>query len=146
LNGGLFDKDISFENDIDFPAEYFKNLLEFFEQYNFTIDENDPYDREVGIDPDMLGHIFENLLEENREKGVIYTPKEIVHYMCQESLIEYLHTQLPDYAKEDFETLVRKKQVAASFTNYKKANEINEKLKAVKILDPSIGSGAYPMG
>jgi hypothetical protein len=79
LNGGLFDKDISFDNEIDFPADLFKNLLEFFESYNFTIDENDPYDSEVGIDPEMLGHIFENLLEENREKGAFYTPKEIVH-------------------------------------------------------------------
>jgi len=146
LNGGLFDKDISFENPIDFPAEYFKDLLEFFEQYNFTIDENDPYDNEVGIDPEMLGHIFENLLEENREKGAFYTPKEIVHYMCQESLIEYLHTQLPDYAKTDFELLVRNNQVAENFTHYKKADEINEKLKAVKICDPAIGSGAFPMG
>lgn len=74
LNGGLFDKDNSFYNDIDFTADYFKNLLEFFEQYNFTIDENDPYDNEVGIDPEMLGHIFENLLEENKDKGAFYTP------------------------------------------------------------------------
>ena len=77
LNGGLFEKDISFANDIDFPEDLFAKLLDFFEQYNFTIDENDPYDSEVGIDPEMLGHIFENLLEENREKGAFYTPKEI---------------------------------------------------------------------
>src|ERR1019366_4804223 len=101
LNGGLFDKDISFENDIDFPAEYFKNLFDFFEQYNFTIDENDPYENEIGIDPEMLGHIFENLLEENREKGAFYTPKEIVHYMCQESLIQYLRTYLPECTEDE---------------------------------------------
>jgi TaqI-like C-terminal specificity domain/Eco57I restriction-modification methylase len=146
LNGGLFDKDISFGNDFDFPEDMFAKLLDFFEQYNFTIDENDPYDSEVGIDPEMLGHIFENLLEENREKGAFYTPKEIVHYMCQESLIEYLHTQLPDYTKEDFEILVRNNQVAKPFSHYKTANEINDKLKAVKICDPAIGSGAFPMG
>ena len=62
LNGGLFEQD-----DIDkcrsvFPQEYFKQLFEFFDTYNFTIDENDPDDNEVGIDPEMLGHIFENLL------------------------------------------------------------------------------------
>ncbi len=146
LNGGLFEKDISFSNDIDFPEEYFANLLDFFEQYNFTIDENDPYDSEVGIDPEMLGHIFENLLEENREKGAFYTPKEIVHYMCQESLIEYLHTQLPNYNKADFELLVRNNQVSGALAEYKTANEINNKLKAVKICDPAIGSGAFPMG
>ncbi|GIV30469.1 MAG: hypothetical protein KatS3mg028_1535 [Bacteroidia bacterium] len=146
LNGGLFEKDISYSNDIDFPEDYFANLLDFFEQYNFTIDENDPYDSEVGIDPEMLGHIFENLLEENREKGAFYTPKEIVHYMCQESLIEYLHTQLPNYNKADFELLVRNNQVSGAFADYKTANEINNKLKAVKICDPAIGSGAFPMG
>ncbi|MFN4233239.1 MAG: Eco57I restriction-modification methylase domain-containing protein [Bacteroidia bacterium] len=146
LNGGLFEKDLSYTNNIDFPEDYFAQLLDFFEQYNFTIDENDPYDSEVGIDPEMLGHIFENLLEENREKGAFYTPKEIVHYMCQESLIEYLHTQLPDYNKADIELLVRNNQVSPAFAQYKTANEVNNKLKAVKICDPAIGSGAFPMG
>jgi hypothetical protein len=146
LNGGLFDKDISFKHNIDFPIEYFKDLLDFFEQYNFTIDENDPYDSEVGIDPEMLGHIFENLLEENREKGAFYTPKEIVHYMCQESLIEYLLTQLPNAKKEDIDLLVRNNKVADELTDYKRAQELNEKLKAVKVCDPAIGSGAFPMG
>jgi adenine-specific DNA-methyltransferase len=83
LNGGLFDTDISAKHDFDFPQALFDDLLRFFENYNFTIDENDTLDREVGIDPEMLGHIFENLLEENREKGAFYTPKEIVKYMCQ---------------------------------------------------------------
>lgn len=146
LNGGLFDKDIAFDNDFDFPVDYFETLLDFFEQYNFTIDENDPYDSEVGIDPEMLGHIFENLLEENREKGAFYTPKEIVHYMCQESLIEYLQTQLPNYEKADFELLVRSNQVAQTLTSHKNAIEVNDKLKAVKVCDPAIGSGAFPMG
>ena len=146
LNGGLFDKDISCQYDFDFPVNLFENLFDFFEQYNFTIDENDPYDNQVGIDPEMLGHIFENLLEENREKGAFYTPKEIVHYMCQESLIEYLHTQFPDDAKEDFDLLVRNNQVVQNLTAHKKAIEIDKKLKEVKICDPAIGSGAFPMG
>lgn len=146
LNGGLFEKDLSFTNDIDFPEDYFANLFDFFEQYNFTIDENDPYDSEVGIDPEMLGHIFENLLEENREKGAFYTPKEIVHYMCQESLIEYLHTQLPEYAKNDFELLVRNNQISKALAEFKTANEVNNKLKFVKICDPAIGSGAFAVG
>ncbi|MFN4147048.1 MAG: Eco57I restriction-modification methylase domain-containing protein [Runella sp.] len=146
LNGGLFDKDLSYHHDIDFPPELFKELFDFFDAYNFTIDENDPYDHEVGIDPEMLGHIFENLLEENREKGAFYTPKEIVHYMCQESLIEYLHTQLPHYNRADFVRLVRHNQVAEGLSPYQNAREINNKLKAVKICDPAIGSGAFPMG
>lgn len=146
LNGGLFDKDISYSHKIDFPEDYFFSLIDFFEQYNFTIDENDPYESEVGIDPEMLGHIFENLLEENREKGAFYTPKEIVHYMCQESLIEYLKSALPERDNSFVEQLVRNNQMALAFTNRSKAIRINELLQEIKICDPAIGSGAFPMG
>ena len=97
LNGGLFDTDKpEAVLTIDFPEKYFTELLDFFEQYNFTIDENSPDDHEVGIDPEMLGHIFENLLEENREKGAFYTPKEVVQYMCKESLIQYLNNSFDE--------------------------------------------------
>ena len=97
LNGGLFDTDKpEAVLTIDFPEKYFTELLDFFEQYNFTIDENSPDDHEVGIDPEMLGHIFENLLEENREKGAFYTPKEVVQYMCKESLIQYLNNHFDE--------------------------------------------------
>ncbi len=156
LNGGLFDKDISYNHNINFPADQFKNLLEFFESYNFTIDENDPYDSEVGIDPEMLGHIFENLLEENREKGAFYTPKEIVHYMCQESLIQYLRTHLPECTEDEspatnaLENFIRNGIVGER--NDKKnfvvqqAKRIEKLLDKVKICDPAIGSGAFPMG
>lgn len=96
LNGGLFEPEKNKATlKIDFPTDYFKELLEFFDQYNFTIDENSPDDHEVGIDPEMLGHIFENLLEDNRDKGAFYTPKEIVQYMCKESLIQYLKNSPP---------------------------------------------------
>ncbi len=156
LNGGLFDKDISYNHNIDFPADLFKNLLEFFESYNFTIDENDPYDSEVGIDPEMLGHIFENLLEENREKGAFYTPKEIVHYMCQESLMQYFRTHLPECTEDEspatkaLEQFIRNGIVGDR--NDKKnfvvqqAKRIEKLLDKLKICDPAIGSGAYPMG
>ncbi|HLK28340.1 MAG TPA: N-6 DNA methylase [Puia sp.] len=156
LNGGLFDKDNSFYNDIDFTADYFKNLLEFFEQYNFTIDENDPYDNEVGIDPEMLGHIFENLLEENKDKGAFYTPKEVVHYMCQESLIQYLRTHLPECTEDDSPATIAlqnfiRNGVIGERTDKKnfvvqQAKRIEKFLDNVKICDPAIGSGAFPMG
>ena len=65
-----------------------------FDRYNFTVNEAEPLEKEVAIDPEMLGKVFENLIEENRRKGLgsYYTPREIVHYMCQESLINYLDT------------------------------------------------------
>ena len=146
LNGGLFDNSEIDNHKIDFPENYFEQLFDFFEQYNFTIDENDPYDSEVGIDPEMLGHIFENLLEENKEKGTFYTPKEIVYYICHEALIEYLYTKMPAEKREDFDLLVRHGKIADSFTNQTKAKTINEYLKTVKVCDPAIGSGAFPMG
>lgn len=156
LNGGLFDKDESSVNNIDFPADLFRNLLEFFESYNFTIDENDPYDSEVGIDPEMLGHIFENLLEENREKGAFYTPKEIVHYMCQESLIQYLRTHLPECTEDEspatkaLENFIRngitgERNDKKNFV-VQQAKRIEKLIDKVKICDPAIGSGAFPMG
>ena len=90
LNGGLFEKDAQDNTEFPLPKKFMEGLLEFFTQYNFTIDENDPDDAEVGVDPEMLSCIFENLLEDNKEKGAFYTPKEIVQYMCRESLIAHL--------------------------------------------------------
>ena len=68
-------------------------ILDVFDRYNFTVKEDEPLEKEVAVDPEMLGKVFENLLEvENRKsKGTYYTPREIVHYMCQESLIEFLY-------------------------------------------------------
>lgn len=152
LNGGLFESLIKDETAIDFPADYFKDLLDFFAQYNFTIDENDPDEHEVGIDPEMLGHIFENLLEDNKDKGAYYTPKAIVHYMCQQSIIYYLLTHLEDTerSRAAIEFLVRHKQVGecTPHADYirKHAARIELLLDNVKVCDPAIGSGAFPIG
>ncbi len=111
LNGGLFEPlgDYDWEKtDIVLPNELFTNgehtkdgdvgtgVLDVFDRYNFTVNEAEPLEQEVAIDPEMLGKVFENLIEENRRKGLgaFYTPREIVHYMCQESLVEYLYTAL----------------------------------------------------
>lgn len=147
LNGGLFDKDRIDELDIDFPYSYFKDLMEFFSQYNFTIDENDPDDSEVGIDPEMLGHIFENLLEDNKDKGAFYTPKEIVQYMCRQSVIQYLKTHEPSeqYA-EAIEQLINDGVVSPILQSKDIAIRFTKLLKEVKVCDPAIGSGAFPMG
>lgn len=148
LNGGLFEADDNDKRKITFDARLFADLFDFFSHYNFTIDENDPNDAEVGIDPEMLGHIFENLLEDNKDKGAFYTPKEIVQYMCRQSLIEYLQSKLGKHKEiEDFinthdtgNRLDKKNFLAAN------AKEIEQLLDEVKICDPAIGSGAFPMG
>lgn len=147
LNGGLFDKDRIDELDIDFPYSYFKDLMEFFSMYNFTIDENDPDDSEVGIDPEMLGHIFENLLEDNKDKGAFYTPKEIVQYMCRQSIIQYLKTHEPDKQYvEPIEELINNGIIMPILQTQSIASRFMQLLKNIKVCDPAIGSGAFPMG
>lgn len=147
LNGGLFERDATDETEFPLPAKYMQSLLDFFASYNFTIDENDPDDAEVGVDPEMLGRIFENLLEDNKDKGAFYTPKEIVSYMCRESLIAYLQTDIEDEAtKEAIRQFVTTHDVNALGTNDKFRQQVDEALCNVKICDPAIGSGAFPMG
>ena len=148
LNGGLFQQEKIDEVDSRFPAEMFQSLFDFFDSYNFTIDENDPNDAEVGVDPEMLGKIFENLLEDNKDKGAFYTPKEIVRYMCQESLIAYLQTGIEDEEiKKGIANFVKTNDVEElGGASSELAMSIDQKLKDVKICDPAIGSGAFPMG
>ncbi len=145
LNGGLFERSAEDDTTFPLPARYMQSLIvDFFAAYNFTIDENDPNDAEVGVDAEMLGRIFENLLEDNKDKGAFYTPKEIVQYMCRESLIAYLQT----------ETGIEEARLRKFVTEHdiKDCIAMNERqpltkaLHEVKICDPAIGSGAFPMG
>ena len=111
LNGGLFDPIGGYDwvhTDIFFPNELFSNeektkegdtgdgILDIFDRYNFTVKEDEPLEKEVAVDPEMLGKVFENLLEvkDRKSKGTYYTPREIVHYMCRQCLISYLETEL----------------------------------------------------
>lgn len=145
LNGGLFERDEDDEPESKFPADYFKRLFQFFGEYNFTIDENDPNDAEVGVDPEMLGKIFENLLEDNKDKGAFYTPKEIVRYMCQESLIAYLETNTSIAKEKICQFVLSPEEGVADIPDNKKPKLLTA-LEEVKICDPAIGSGAFPMG
>lgn len=155
LNGGLFEKGETDTSMINFPVSFMSGLFEFFDRYNFTIDENDLSEKEVGIDPEMLGHIFENLLEDNKDKGVFYTPKEIVHYMCQECLNEYLKTQLEAKGvwPQSEDRAAELEQALEAFVKRKEGGGVIDydcvlatALRDVKICDPAIGSGAFPMG
>ena len=170
LNGGLFEPDACDDIVVQLPKEFFHNeqyqevkreqnetrlrnndnffnqcgILDLFNQYNFTIDENDPNDAEVGVDPEMLGKIFENLLEDNKDKGAFYTPKEIVQYMCNESLIAYLQAKVPNHDDEIRQFVLDAEQKVV-FKNEKKEKILNA-IKEVKICDPAVGSGAFPVG
>lgn len=132
LNGGLFEPLADYnwrKTDITLPNRLFTNneqfddfttgtgLLDMFDRYNFTVNEAEPLEKEVAIDPEMLGKVFENLIEENLRKGLgsYYTPREIVHYMCQESLINYLDTALNSAT----EIIGREKRKQAEFADEK---------------------------
>ena len=147
LNGGLFERDAVDEQNITLPASLFEDLFTFMASYNFTVDENDPDDAEVGVDPEMLGKIFESLLEDNKAKGAFYTPKEIVRYMCKESLIAYLSTRMSSSANvldAPIRTFVETHEMQSELEPYR--DTLDTALREVKICDPAIGSGAFPMG
>ncbi len=144
LNGGLFEEDAIDRMRISLPAKLFEDLFRYLASYNFTVDENDPDDAEIGVDPEMLGKIFESLLEDNKAKGAFYTPKEIVRYMCKESLIAYLSSKLPDVNDSIVRAFVESHEMQPELDPYR--DTLDQALRDVKICDPAIGSGAFPMG
>jgi hypothetical protein len=217
LNGGLFEADYDWQSShITIPNHLFRNhekvnktgdigtgVLDVFDRYNFTIKEDEPLEKEVAVDPEMLGKVFENMLEviERKSKGAFYTPREIVHYMCQESLIHYLDNAVNSYAKtyqelgnaqtnlfgnggkkgqqslmqekdqiivpkDDIVVFIRKGFFALEndqrillkgkeTTTYtfklpesvrQHADLLDKKLADIKVCDPAIGSGAFPVG
>ena len=154
LNGGLFEPIYDYENNFVFiDNELFSNenkdgILDVFDAYNFTIKEDEPLDKEVAVDPEMLGKVFENLISENERKGsgAFYTPRWIVHYMSQQSLIYYLANRL-NINKQDIEKIF-------SVDEYEKlpevirknAKNISAELRNIKVIDPACGSGAFLVG
>lgn len=190
LNGGLFKEDYKSWADFDAKVsnDIFSNgkdgILDIFDLYNFTIDEDDLYDSEVAVDPEMLGKIFEKMIsvssgnideiitiykskwkiqiwnELNKKFWAFYTPREIVHYMTRESLIAYISNGLR-WSRDENETKVRA-LIFAKDRHLSKSGDINNiseldmlisiaeevdtLLQKVKILDPAVGSGAFPMG
>ena len=133
-------------NNLFFEPE--KGLISILERYNFTIEENSPEEQQVALDPELLGKVFENLLgaynPETKEtarnqSGSFYTPREIVNYMVDESLIAYLGDNA--FVRSLFRT-----DFTFDKTKTDDYQKIAEKLKAVKVLDPACGSGAFPMG
>ena len=134
-------------------AAQIKELFEFFEKYNFTVDESAPFDIEISIDPEMLGRIFENLLAEinpessastRKETGSFYTPREIVDYMVCESIKLYLYKKTQNVKADKIDNIFSVNE-EADFSNEER-NEILNAIHEMKILDIACGSGAFPMG
>ena len=125
-----------------------KGLISILTRYNFTIEENSPEEQQVALDPELLGKVFENLLgaynPETKEtarnqSGSFYTPREIVNYMVDESLIAYL-------GDNDFVRPLFRNDFSFDNSKAEEYKKISDKLKTVKVLDPACGSGAFPMG
>jgi hypothetical protein len=202
LNGGLFEPIGGYDwqqSRIKLKNSTFQEIFDTLNLYNFTVREDEPLEREVAVDPEMLGKVFENLLEvkDRKSKGAFYTPREIVHYMCQESLINYLDTALnqreqkiiqgspeqgklfgaptasqkslttgvyaPVVPRKELETFIHNGEMAvendaAKVSGSKSydwiipenvrihAKIIDQALADIKICDPAIGSGAFPVG
>ena len=168
LNGGLFEpyKNYNYKKfKLNFSDDLFLNknmneyddkgtgILDVFDRYNFTVKEDEPLEKEVAIDPEMLGRVFESLIPDNerKSKGAFYTPREIVHYMCQESLIYCIFSEFEEkIKKEDVEQFVRheyqsitKEKLPENIQKYKQS--IDKFLKEITICDPAVGSGAFPV-
>ncbi len=148
LNGGLFEPlgEYDWTNvDILLDDRIFGKIIDTFDLYNFTVKEDEPLEKEVAIDPEMLGNIFENLLEikDRKSKGSYYTPREIVYYMCRESLINYLETRA-EIEKKDIDDFIYNGQISSQIRDNR--DKIDKLLKDIKVVDPAIGSGAFLVG
>ena len=153
LNGGLFEgskSNFTLPNEI-FSNESFNGILDIFDNYNFTISEDEPLEHEIAIDPEMLGKVFESLMDPQNRKniGAFYTPREIVHYMCQESLISHISakTGINDDDIRNFfmfGEIMTRQEINPQILS--RLNEIDSALKNVKIVDLAVGSGAFPLG
>ena len=139
-----------------------RGLIDILSRYKFTIEENTPVEEEVALDPELLGKVFENLLASYNEEtettarkltGSFYTPREIVNYMVDESLITYLsNCLLKDDDENKREALNARLHHLFSYTAEEpqfteaEKKELIDAIDTCKILDPACGSGAFPMG
>ena len=152
LNGSLFDREeyltVEKENEIEeILNDAFLKARDFFNKYNFTVDETSPMEVEVSIDPALTGTVFENLLleKERGEKGTFYTPKDVVSFICRRALVR--HLGLKDRYSTDGKPLVD--GIQTHLEELKKTKRIDEvrnlkdKLLRVRVVDPAVGSGGF---
>lgn len=169
LNGGLFEPLDNYQWKIarfNIDNEIFSNkeetgILDFFDRYNFTMNEEEPLEKDVAVDPEMLGKIFENLLDvkDRKSKGAFYTPREIVHYMCQESIANFLVNKVGVKYEEikefiQYGEMIRDMDLKDATKDahllgdsvFNNIVKIDRALENIKIADPAVGSGAFPLG
>lgn len=131
-----------------------RGIIDILKRYNFTVEENTPFDQEVSLDPELLGKVFENLLASynpetqttaRKQTGSFYTPREIVQYMVDESLVAHLKRTVGDELEEQYRQLMRYTDEEVPLTDAQR-KQIMQSLYHCKVLDPACGSGAFPMG
>jgi adenine-specific DNA-methyltransferase len=131
-----------------------RGIIDILKRYNFTVEENTPFDQEVSLDPELLGKVFENLLASynpetqttaRKQTGSFYTPREIVQYMVDESLVAHLKRTVGEELEPKFRELLQYTDEPIDFTDEQRKS-IMQSLYNCKILDPACGSGAFPMG
>ena len=131
-----------------------RGIIDILKRYNFTVEENTPFDQEVSLDPELLGKVFENLLAAynpetqttaRKQTGSFYTPREIVQYMVDESLVAHLKRTVGEDLEPEYRKLIQYTDEELNLTDEQK-RQIMQSLYDCKVLDPACGSGAFPMG
>ncbi len=131
-----------------------QGIIDILRHYNFTVEENTPYEQEVSLDPELLGNVFENLLASynpetqttaREETGSFYTPRDIVQYMVDESLVAHLMHTVGEELEPEFRKLVSYSDDKCLLTDIQKT-KVMESIYHCKVLDPACGSGAFPVG
>ena len=131
-----------------------RGIIDILKRYNFTVEENTPFDKEVSLDPELLGKVFENLLAAynpetqttaRKQTGSFYTPREIVQYMVDESLVAHLKRTVGEDLEAEYRKLLQYTDEPFDL-NEQQRHAIMQSLYNCKILDPACGSGAFPMG
>ena len=151
LNGSLFEREYPAATTMNLPNSLFDpaldgSILHTLGSYNFTVNESGALEQDVSLDPEMLGKVFENMMEkgEAAESGTFYTPRSIVQFMVEETLTRYLEdttgilqARLLPLCDDDSE---------AHDLTTQEALAIKEALKKVRVLDPAVGTASMLVG
>jgi len=150
LNGGLFENNELDKIGWQIPDKLFDNIFEFFESYNFTIQESTPFEIEIAIDPEMLGNIYEHLVsveeieQEQAKAGIFYTPKVEIDLMIRRSLVEFLYNKTKIDKQKLYQYIFPEEEIEIEYPFTKEeAERTLKELNGILILDPACGSGHY---
>ena len=159
LNGGLFtENDLDSQHDFQISDSRFKSIFNFLESYNFTIAEDSPLDQEVAVDPEMIGKVYESLVNVSEETdkqgdaGIFYTPRTEIDLMCRLALVDNLANHLGEEHKSALYEAVfafepdERTRADQQLREKNLWNQLDERLKGLAVVDPACGSGSFLVG